>query len=386
MDKTLFIPSKIKVGYVKREDTYTKKLAYVIYYDEKGKLRKETSWEGWRDKTIPADEFENKPHSGFVLNKDVQRSGEWFGSGRNMIRVYDDRGIEFEITCDNLMYILMTTNCVKRGLEGAFVYAWEGKELILLPTGCEEYESSVKYTENKAKKIKAKELVAGCSYKTKEMQDLIYLGKFNYFTFGYSKKYTYPKKQNVEKMFIFSDTNKNIIPFSSISSFTIQNSNTPISNYAEYMQVFSDSMQSSPIEDLIIKPSFDTLEEFIKKWNSDKQKYYYDPQPFFIKEKENEYKMIHICVRYESSYDNVTQQYTYKFLGYQKSFYYDITFHNKNLEINYSPERNNHNTIRDVWGKVFTSYLQEEDLRKMKFYDIFVLMKNGKEFPINKFI
>lgn len=36
----LFIPEKIKVGYQKRTDTYTNKLAYVIYYDEKNKLRK----------------------------------------------------------------------------------------------------------------------------------------------------------------------------------------------------------------------------------------------------------------------------------------------------------------------------------------------------------
>ena len=36
---SIYIPEKIKVGYQNRNDTYTKKLAYVIYYDEKGKLR-----------------------------------------------------------------------------------------------------------------------------------------------------------------------------------------------------------------------------------------------------------------------------------------------------------------------------------------------------------
>ncbi len=48
----IFIPTKIKVGYQERKDTYTKKLAYVIYFDEKGKLRKEASWQSWRDKKI----------------------------------------------------------------------------------------------------------------------------------------------------------------------------------------------------------------------------------------------------------------------------------------------------------------------------------------------
>lgn len=32
---SIYIPKKIKVGYQNRSDTYTKKLAYVIYYDEK---------------------------------------------------------------------------------------------------------------------------------------------------------------------------------------------------------------------------------------------------------------------------------------------------------------------------------------------------------------
>ena len=35
-EQQLFIPNKIKVGYQKREDTYTKKLAYVVYFDAKG--------------------------------------------------------------------------------------------------------------------------------------------------------------------------------------------------------------------------------------------------------------------------------------------------------------------------------------------------------------
>mgnify|MGYP003293415702 CR=1 FL=1 len=41
MATNIFIPKKIKVGFQTREDTYTKKLAYVIYYDTQGKLRKD---------------------------------------------------------------------------------------------------------------------------------------------------------------------------------------------------------------------------------------------------------------------------------------------------------------------------------------------------------
>ena len=49
MKSNIFIPKIINVGYQNRSGTYTGKLAYVIYYDEKGKLRKEASWNNWRD-------------------------------------------------------------------------------------------------------------------------------------------------------------------------------------------------------------------------------------------------------------------------------------------------------------------------------------------------
>ena len=50
---SIFVPKKVNVGFQNRKDTYTGKLAYVIYFDENGKLRKEPSWQGWRDKQIP---------------------------------------------------------------------------------------------------------------------------------------------------------------------------------------------------------------------------------------------------------------------------------------------------------------------------------------------
>lgn len=40
MKSNIFVPKKINVGFQNRDDTYTGKLAYVVYYDEKGKLRK----------------------------------------------------------------------------------------------------------------------------------------------------------------------------------------------------------------------------------------------------------------------------------------------------------------------------------------------------------
>ena len=57
---TMNIPEKINVGYQNRDNTYTGKLAYVVYTDAKGILRKEKSWLGWCDNKIPKNE---KQHS-----------------------------------------------------------------------------------------------------------------------------------------------------------------------------------------------------------------------------------------------------------------------------------------------------------------------------------
>ena len=103
---SIFIPNKINVGYQNREGTYTGKLAYVIYYDERGKLRKETSWQNWRDKNIPNNEYENVPTEGFVLNKKVGGYKSDWNFRQTYSRIYDPRGFEFEITIDNLLWIL----------------------------------------------------------------------------------------------------------------------------------------------------------------------------------------------------------------------------------------------------------------------------------------
>lgn len=69
--KQLYIPEKLAVGFQKRDGTYNGMLAYVIYYDKTGTLRKEKSWQSWRDHKIKAQDIENKPTDGFVLNKKV---------------------------------------------------------------------------------------------------------------------------------------------------------------------------------------------------------------------------------------------------------------------------------------------------------------------------
>ena len=186
MSKTnLFIPQKIKVGFQNRNDTYTGKLAYVIYYDESGKLRKEASWESWRNKEIPDEEYSNEPTEGFVLNKKVGGDNWGWNPRQTYVRVYDPRGFEFEITIPNLLYILECTNSIKgKGLEGEFIYAWDGKDLVLLPTGAPEYKTLIELNNKRfdtSLVIRGKDLKVGYIYLNKYNTEVVYLGRFLYY-------------------------------------------------------------------------------------------------------------------------------------------------------------------------------------------------------------
>lgn len=204
MSMTAFIPKTIKVGYQSRKDTYSGKLAYVIYYDEKNKLRKEESWNNWIDKNIDSNDFDNIPLDGFVLNKKTGDYSDWFHR-QAYIRVYDPRGFEFEITVNNLLYILENCNCIKgKGLEGKFCYGWVGKELLLLPENSLSYNESKKYSDLifNPVKIKKSELKVGNVYKMKSGNKVIYLGKYdNYFdhyrTYHLSKGYVVSRNKSI---------------------------------------------------------------------------------------------------------------------------------------------------------------------------------------------
>ena len=178
----MFLPKKLKVGFNAREDCYTKKLAYIIYYDEKGKLRKKTSWNSWRKEELGDDEYDNSPTEGFVLNKTAGGKGWSSWNTRNIYaRVYDPRGFEFEISIPNLLFILQNASSHKgKGLEGEYAYGWEGTELWLIPVDAPEYSewTSTSKILLSNTTIKAKDLVAGYTYMTKQEEQWIYLGRF----------------------------------------------------------------------------------------------------------------------------------------------------------------------------------------------------------------
>ena len=81
----------------------------------------------------------------------------------------------------NLLFILQECTSTKgKGLEGKFVYSWSGSELILLPVECEDYKQSMELL-SKQEKITKKDLKIGASYKAKDRDYLIYIGKMEWF-------------------------------------------------------------------------------------------------------------------------------------------------------------------------------------------------------------
>ena len=257
MTQQLFIPDKIKVGFQSRNDTYTKKLAYVIYFDQKGVLRKEKSWETWRDKKIEPTEFVNEPMEGFVLNKGVGGNRHSYGwNARNeYIRVYDPRDFEFEISVSNLLFILRECDCSKgKGLEGKFAYAWDGTELVLLPAISEDYKNSEKFTKLQDQRVLSKELIPGASYTTKKQKVLTFVGRFNYYFMHSADSYRHNKKDEsgVCKKYVF--WNGNDFEYTNdLKTIATLNSDQIAPNYAELVEKYATSVVGSQAVEFIIK-------------------------------------------------------------------------------------------------------------------------------------
>lgn len=306
MNDKLFIADKIKVGFNLRSDTYTGLLGYVIGYDGK-KWRKEPSWESWRckfngdpefeiakreqfnrrlenlkanyerykddyyekqletfeksydtfqpstkfsnDERVKPLEFENVPTEGFVLNKKVGGTNYSWNNRATYSRVYDPRGFEFEITVQNLLYILQECNSYKgKGLEGHFVYAWDGKDLVLLPTTSVEYRESQKFTKLQSCKLSTRDLAVGCAYKSKKMEEYIYLGKFNWAEKGWNNNIQVDNRY----VFIHAKTNT-FLGTTSLTSFAERLTDVSVDNYAELLDKFNKDEHCRPLIDINVE-------------------------------------------------------------------------------------------------------------------------------------
>lgn len=273
MSNSLYIPKKINIGFQSRSDTYTGKLAYVIYYDHTGKLRKEASWQTWRDKKIDNLEYDNTPTEGFVLNKGVGGTRESYGwNTRNeYIRVYDPRDFEFEISVQNLLFILRECDCSKgKGLEGKFVYAWDGTELVLLPASTIDYQQSAIYTDLQGQSVFVKDLIPGATYVTKDKarRNLVYVGKYDFYDVkhvgGYKESKTYKTKK-----YVFHDGSK-FEYTDSLKHLSKLTSDTVASNHGELIHQYAHGPHGSKVVGLRIEKTDDPKNKYWCRqlWNT----------------------------------------------------------------------------------------------------------------------
>lgn len=157
-------------GIATREDVIEKVIgAYKQYSFSIGKRS--------NDPSIVPVEFENIPMEGFVLNRKAGGGSSGWNARQTYCRVYDPRGFEFELTIPNLLYILENATSIKgKGLEGKFVYGWEGKDLVLIPESAPEYADLVAFTELQALNVKKSELILGGIYLDAQNSKVTYLG------------------------------------------------------------------------------------------------------------------------------------------------------------------------------------------------------------------
>lgn len=379
MKSQLFIPEKIKVGYQERKDTYTKKLAYIIYYDKKGVLRKEASWKGWIDKgsdgriwkngeyiidqdlvrgPLPTHDFDNVPTEGFVLNKKAGGYSSGWNHRQTYCRVYDPRGFEFEITIPNLLYILQETNSYKgKGLEGTFVYSWDGKDLVLLPTTAIEYKESEIFTELQGKDIKAIDLVPGCSYKTKKQEEYIYLGRFIYYSYKFKDGVN--KREGKKEHIFYKDDS--FSTFQNLKQFSEKTTDTPIDNYNELLEKFSKTKESSKIvsvveEDIKFQPT---------TRNVNNSSSYYEKE-MFLKLSENVYQGIRPYT--VNSFIEGKYRFDYSYAYYKNEFSLNIE---KNTLTIKDPDYN-YNGIY-----FYSSKKTEMIMPGTDFLNVYVILENG---------
>lgn len=309
----LLIPQTIKVGYQNREGTYNGKLAYVIYTDHKGVLRKATSWEGWRDKKISPDDYKNEPTDGFVLNRGVGGARQSYGwnSRNEYIRVYDPRGFEFEISVANLLFILREGACSPgKGLEGQFVYAWDGNSLVLLPVASQDYQNCKSFTDLQSKGVHAKDLVDGAIYTTKKQEVLTYLGRFDYYFllemrsvqsgYGKDRKYSLAPRSKVDakghaKVYVFWD-GKDFVYLKELKKIATRNGDVIAEDYAKLVDKYNKSAHGSKVVKLFLKSVAE------RNKNED----HYD-DPWYVEDEDGSFIECH--TNYDRKYDYTTNKY-----------------------------------------------------------------------------
>jgi hypothetical protein len=76
----------------------------------------------------------------------------------------------------------MHSDVSKRDIQEECIFAWSGKDLVLLPVNSEDYQKALSHTKKQAKNISVKDLKVGYQYSCKSSEDVyIYMGRYDYY-------------------------------------------------------------------------------------------------------------------------------------------------------------------------------------------------------------
>ena len=249
----LNIPTQLKIGF--KPSYNSSKLCYITYINAKGQIAKENSWESWRDKTIPVLDTENVPTSGFSIVSGG--GGRRWSSRQAYCQLLDPRGFEFQISYENLLFILSMDSYIDGKLQGEYVYGWDGANLILTPTISDDYIYSQKVT-NELKQFNPKDCEVGHSYYSPKYPNnvFMFIGALPYVNYrnieaGYYEKSTKPNIVTpvISKKYIFrviSDSYRKFeILSSSIQLKLIESTDYPVgkeSQINKYINEYYDTI------------------------------------------------------------------------------------------------------------------------------------------------
>ena len=130
--QTIVVPDRIRVGYNNRSDTFNGKLGFMIYANKaNGEYGQEKSFTSWIDKAYGENIFKNEFMPGFVMNKGVLNKHDYGAYSR--FRIFHPQGFEFEISQENLNFIISTCNLSAGEIETPCRIGWLGSRCFLIP-------------------------------------------------------------------------------------------------------------------------------------------------------------------------------------------------------------------------------------------------------------
>jgi hypothetical protein len=170
---------------------------------------------------------------------------------------------------------LENTTCVPgKGLEGEFVYGWNGTQLILIPTSSPDYKEIQEFNSilQNNTHVTAKQLKIGAIYKNKQNEEIMYMGQFDrYSSYYYCGNNNHEETNNDGKHFYFVDTKyigQENVCFEQYKTLgdkiiaTVSEDCHP--NYSDMFEKLEHCSDYSPIDSSKDEHISYTLEEFTK--------------------------------------------------------------------------------------------------------------------------